>query len=130
MKKEIVQPNTIPENEIRVSGNTNVLRTIERITELFKNHDNVIISGINTGITKVILITEIIKLKIKDLHQYNKIETITGEMKEEDNQQEEAQPVYYLTRFKVELSQNKIELPKNTFYQAPYTEEQKKKYQK
>ena len=126
MSKEETKQNSIPENEIRVSGKTNVLKTISRIEEVFKTHDNVTISGINTGISKVLLITEIAKLKIKNLHQYNKIETITGEMKEQD-QADEAQPVHYLTRFKVELSKTKIETPKNTFYQVPYSEEQIKK---
>ena len=68
-----------PENEIRVSGKTQVLKGLERVEEAFKKFDNVILTGINSGISKVLLITEIVKLKIPNLHQYNLIETIKTE---------------------------------------------------
>ena len=46
-----------PENEVRVSGKTNVLNGVERVEEAFKKFENVTISGINDGISKVLLIT-------------------------------------------------------------------------
>ena len=114
-----------PENEIRVSGRTNVLNGVERVEEAFKKFENVTISGINDGISKVLLITEIVKLKIKDLHQYNLIETITREVHEENKEQESDEHPRYLTRFKVELYKSKLPTPpKGAFYEAPYTEEQ------
>ena len=114
-----------PENEIRVSGRTNVLNGVERVEEAFKKFENVTISGINDGISKVLLITEIVKLKIKDLHQYNLIETITREVHEENKENESDEHPRYLTRFKVELYKNKLPTPpKGAFYEAPYTEEQ------
>jgi len=115
-----------PENEIRVSGQTNVLKGVERVEEAFKKFENVTLSGINTGISKVLLITEIIKLKITNLHQYNFIETITREVKEENKQEEESEErPRYLTRFKVELYKTKpASAPKGSFYEAPYTPEQ------
>ena len=117
-----------PENEIRVSGQTNVLKGVERVEEAFKKFENVTLSGINTGISKVLLITEIVKLKIENLHQYNFIETITREVKEEDKQEESGEAPRYLTRFKVELYKTKpSSAPKGAFYEAPYTEEQIKK---
>ena len=114
-----------PENEIRVSGRTNVLNGVERVEEAFKKFENVTISGINDGISKVLLITEIVKLKIKDLHQYNLIETIIREVHEENKENESDEHPRYLTRFKVELYKNKLPTPpKGAFYEAPYTEEQ------
>ena len=114
-----------PENEIRVSGRTNVLSGVERVEDAFKKFDNVTISGINDGISRVLLITEIVKLKIKDLHQYNLIETITNKVHEENKEQDTDEHPRYLTRFKVELHKNKLSTPpKGAFYEAPYTEEQ------
>jgi len=118
-----------PENEIRVSGRTNVLAGVERVEEAFKKFDQVTISGINGGISTVLLITEIIKLKITGLHQYNLIETLTREAHEEDKEKEETEErPKYMTRFKVELHKNKLTtIPKGAFYEAPYTEEEIKK---
>ena len=115
-----------PENEIRVSSRTNVLNGVERVEEAFKKFDNVTLSGINGGISNVLLITEIVKLKIKDLHQYNFIETVTREMKEENKEEEQTdEHPKYFTRFKVELYKKKLDTPpKGSFYEAPYTEEQ------
>jgi hypothetical protein len=119
------RPNNGPENEVRVSGKTNVFRAVERIEEALKKYDHIILSGINTGISKVLLITEISKIKFPGLHQYNLIETITMEMK--DNEKEEVDSQKFLTRFKVELHKNKPSNPPKGFYQAPYTEEEIKK---
>ena len=115
-----------PENEIRVSGQTNVLKGVERVEQALTKFDNVTLSGINTGISKVLLITEIIKLKNDNLHQYNFIETITREVKEENKQEEESEErPRFLTRFKVELYKTKpASAPKGSFYEAPYTPEQ------
>ena len=117
-----------PENEIRVSGKTQVLKGLERVEEAFKKFDNVILTGINSGISKVLLITEIVKLKIPNLHQYNLIETIKTERHEEDNEDKADDNPRYSTRFKVELYKNKLsEAPKGSFYEAPYTEDEVKK---
>ena len=117
--------NNGPENEVRVSGKTNVFRAISRIEEALKKYDHIVLSGINTGISKVLLITEISKIKFPGLHQYNLIETITMEMK--DDEKDEVDSQKFLTRFKVELHKNKPSNPPKGFYQAPYTEEELKK---
>jgi hypothetical protein len=117
--------NNGPENEVRVSGKTNVFNALKRIEEALKNYDHIVLSGINTGISKVLLITEISKIKFPGLHQYNLIETITMEMK--DDEKDEVDSQKFLTRFKVELHKNKPSNPPKGFYQAPYTEEELKK---
>ena len=122
------QRNNVPENEIRVSSQTQVLKGVIRVEEAFKKFDNVIISGINTGISKVLLITEIVKLKVPNLHQYNLIETIKTEKHEEDNEDKADDNPKYSTRFKVELHKTKLASePKGSFYEAPYTEEEVEK---
>ena len=110
----------VPENEIRVSGQSNILKGVGRVEEAFKKFDNVTLTGINSGISKVLLITEIVKLKVPNLHQYNLIETIKTERHEEDHEDQADDNPRFSTRFKVELHKTKLEsVPKGSFYEAP-----------
>ena len=74
-EKEIKHPFINPNNEIKISENTDVHETIDFIMNLFtiKNYETIIISGLNNAIKKVVLIAEIIKIKIPGLHQLNEI---------------------------------------------------------
>ena len=73
--KEVKHPFINPENEIKISENTDVHETINFIMNLFtnKNYETIIISGLNKAIKKVVLIVEIIKIKIPGLHQINEM---------------------------------------------------------
>ena len=73
--KEIKHPFINPNNEIKISENTDVHETIDFIMNLLtnKNYETVIISGLNKAIKKVVLIVEIIKIKIPGLHQINEM---------------------------------------------------------
>lgn len=73
--KEMKHPFINPNNEIKISDNTDVHETIDFIMNLLtiKNYDTIIISGLNNAIKKVVLIAEIIKIKIPGLHQLNEI---------------------------------------------------------
>ena len=73
--KEVKHPFINPENEIKISENTDVHETIDFIMNLLtnKNYETIIISGLNKPIKKVVLIVEIIKIKIPGLHQINEI---------------------------------------------------------
>ena len=123
-----VPKSNVPENEIRISGQTPVLRGVSRVEEAFKKFDNVTLTGINSGISKVLLITEIIKLKVPNLHQYNLIETIKTERHEENEENKSDDNPRFSTRFKVELHKKQLSTPpKNSFYEAPYTEDEVKK---
>ncbi len=53
-----------PENLILVSPKTDVLGAVERAVDAIKKFGFVTFSGLNTGISKLILIAEISKLKI------------------------------------------------------------------
>ena len=72
---EVKHPFINPNNEIKISENTDVHETIDFIMNLLtnKNYETIIISGLNKAIKKVVLITEIIKIKIPGLHQINEI---------------------------------------------------------
>jgi hypothetical protein len=110
-----------PENEIRVSFKTDVLRAVERVAAAFEKHEDVRLSAINSGISKLILIVEISKIKIEGLHQYNSIETLTKESKDNEGHEQRLQ---YLTAFKIQLWKNKPKTaPAGHLYQAPYSAE-------
>ena len=73
--KEVKHPFINPDNEIKISENTDVHETIDFIMNLLtnKNYETIIISGLNNAIKKVVLIVEIIKIKIPGLHQINEM---------------------------------------------------------
>ena len=109
-----------PENEIRVSNRTDVLRAVERAVTAFNNFDTVKLSAINSGITNLIIIVEITKIKVAGLHQLNRLETLVKERGGEGEEQRQG----YLTAFKVELSKTRPStVPAGYVYQAPYTPE-------
>ena len=116
----------IPDNEFRISPKTNIYFALERIEKAFKTFDHIVLSGINAGISRVLLIAEITKLKIGVLHQYNFLETMITEIKEETSDKT-VEKQKFRTRFKVELYKTKPTTAPKGFYQAPYTEEELKK---
>ena len=97
----------VPENEMRITFKTPIPVAVKRIEEILGKFDHITLSGMNSVISKVLLLTEITKLKIHGLHQYNLIETITMELKEENKENDPDQKARYLTRFKVELYKEK-----------------------
>jgi len=115
------QQETIDENIIRVTHSTNVERAIERIEKALQTFDKVILSAINSGIPNVVLIAEIAKVKIADLHQLNTVETLKTSTK--DNEGTDGRE-RISTRFKIELSKNKPTVPQGSFYQAPYSKDE------
>lgn len=117
---------TAQENEFRISPKTHVPTAIKRMEEIYDKYDHFIISGINAGISRALLFVEIFRLRFTGFYQYNSIETITIEMKEENSEPKADDRKRYLTRFKVEIYKNKPANPKG-FYQKPYTEEEVKK---
>jgi len=63
---------------IKISLDTNVKNTISSIVEYLDNeiNDTVYLTGLNFAISKVILIAEIVKIKIKNLHQINNMDCL------------------------------------------------------
>ena len=114
--------NTEP-NVIRVTANTRIENALNRIEEAFKTFEKVMLSAINSGIPNLVLITEISKAKIADLHQLNFIETLRTSTKDTEGNTIDGREKTS-TRFRIELSKNKPTEVANSFYQAPYTKDQ------
>ena len=83
--KELKNPFINPNNEIKISENTDVHESINFISDLFlkQNYNTIYISGLNKAIKKVVLITEIIKSKIPGLHQITNINSLENKKDEE-----------------------------------------------
>merc|ERR1711957_123350 len=108
----------LPDNEIRVSFKTDVSGAVERIEKAFEKFDHVKLSGINSGISKLIVILEITKVKLENLHQINLVETLTGESTDGSDRPR------FSTAYRAELHKAKpAAIPKGYFYQAPYSKE-------
>lgn len=113
------QREQLAENDIRVSFKTDIFRAVERVEKAFETHDTVKFSAINSGISKLIVIIEITKVKLEGLHQINIVETLTNTTTQDGETRNR-----YMTAFRVELSKNKPQtVPAGYFYQAPYTKE-------
>ena len=67
-----------PNNEVKISLDTDVHQAIDFITNLFINQhfEKIIICGLSKAIRKVVLITEIVKTKVNGLFQINKIDCL------------------------------------------------------
>jgi hypothetical protein len=63
---------------VKISLKTNVKNAIDYLLDLFKNNDKevVYICALSLAISKLILIVEIIKTQIKNLHQVNNIDCL------------------------------------------------------
>merc|ERR1712032_1517519 len=89
-----------------------------RIEKAFETFDHVKLSGINSGISKLIVILEITKVKLENLHQINLVETLTSESNDGSDRQR------YSTAYRAELHKAKPKsIPTGYFYQAPYSKE-------
>ena len=109
----------LAENDIRVSFKTDIFRAVERVEKAFETHETVKFSAINSGISKLIVIIEITKVKLEGLHQINIVETLTNTSTQDGETRNR-----YMTAFRVELSKSKPQtVPAGYFYQAPYTKE-------
>ncbi len=112
------QREQLAENDIRVSFKTDIFRAVERVEKAFQTFDTVKFSAINSGISKLIVIIEITKVKLEGLHQINIVETLTNTTTVDGQTRNR-----YMTAFRVELSKEKPTVPAGYFYQAPYTKE-------
>ena len=109
--------NDLPDNEIRVSFKTDVQGAVERIEKAFEKFDHVKLSGINSGISKLIVILEITKVKLENLHQINMVETLTGTSTDGSDRPR------FSTAYRAELHKSKPATPAGYFYQAPYSKD-------
>jgi len=109
------------DNDIRVSTSTNIVKAVERAQHAFNSDDKVTFSGINFGISNLILIVEITKVKIPGVHQLTVIETLKTESKDSDGNVVEMGKIS--TRCRIQLCKDKPDVPEGWFYQEPYSKE-------
>lgn len=108
------------EKIIKISFDTNVKNAISYVINLFENkkYDKVILSGLSLAISKVILITEVVKMKIKDLHQINNIDCLIT--KDKFNSQIEKR----VPKLDITLSKSEpLNKEKETGYQKPLSKD-------
>ena len=124
-KKEVKHPFINPDNEIKISENTDVHETIDFIMNLFsnKNYDTIIISGLNKAIKKVVLITEIIKIKFPGLHQINEINCLNKQNNNNDyndiNDKSNEEKIIPRLSIKLTFIEPSKEEKENLSYQKP-----------
>ncbi len=61
---------------IKISYDTNVKSAINFVLDALKHRENILICGLSLAISKVILIAEIVKSKIENIHQINNIDCL------------------------------------------------------
>jgi len=71
----------LPTNEIRVRRGVGIGRYLKRAWELLNstesNNDTVVIKGVSNAVQSAVNLAELIKHRVKGLHQINKISNIT-----------------------------------------------------
>lgn len=110
-----------PNNEVKISLDTDVHQAIDFICNLFQiqKFDTIKICGLSKAIRKVVLITEIVKTKVNGLYQINNIDCLSkkGGYPNHSNQDD----MGLVPRLEVLLSfiEPTKEEKKNLGYQAP-----------
>jgi DNA-binding protein len=79
--RKVVKKESIPQNEIRVKKERKIGKYLLRAHDLLNDKknpkDSVVIKGVSHAIQSAINLAELIKHKVKGLHQINKIINIT-----------------------------------------------------
>lgn len=110
---------------IKISLETNVKNMITSIVDYLNNQQNhtVYLTGLNTAISKVILIAEIVKIKIRNLHQINDLDCLISNNTYKLNKNPDENDIKMIPKFEIILT--KIEpVLKGSGYQKPLTDEE------
>lgn len=112
---------------IKISLDTNVKNTISHIIEYFENeeeeNDTIYLTGLNLAISKVILIAEIVKIKIKNLHQINNMDCLIVDNSLKINKEADEGDIKRVPKFEIILTK-KEPLEKGSGYQRPLNEDE------
>ena len=124
---------TLPSNEIRVKRKVGIGRYLKRAVDLFNETENktgvVIIKGVSNAVESAVKLGELIKHRVKGLHQINKITNIT--IDDEYEPLEEGLDHLKFTRIvtMLEIKLSKEPLDANDIgYQAPIDESEVLEY--
>ncbi len=110
---------------IKISLATNVKTTISSILEYLEKEENetVHLTGLNLAISKVILIAEIVKVKIRDLHQINNMDCLIEYNSNKINKEINDKDVKRIPKFDIILTK-KQPVEKGFGYQSPLSNEE------
>lgn len=110
---------------IKISLDTNVKSVISYIIEYFQNdnNDTIYLTGLNLAISKVILIAEIVKIKIRNLHQINNMDCLITDNSNKVNKENDEGDLKRIPKFEIILTK-KEPLVKGFGYQNPLTDEE------
>jgi len=113
----------IPQNEIRISAKAGVGRYVRYVYNLMekdeKTFDEVTLKAAGRAMERIVPLVEILKRRIKGLHQLNKI-TSTTETREDGSPR-------VIVTFEIKLSKNKLS-DDGIGYQKPIPEDQVEEY--
>ena len=80
-RRVLKDEDALPANEIRVKRGVGIGRYLKRAWELLKGsetkNDTIIIKGVSNAVQSALNLAELIKHRVKGLHQVNKISNIT-----------------------------------------------------
>lgn len=110
---------------IKISLDTNVKNTISSIVDYLEKDENetVYLTGLNFAISKVILIAEIVKIKIRNLHQINNMDCLIANNSYKINKESDEGDIKRIPKFEIILTK-KEPLEKGFGYQSPLTDEE------
>jgi len=124
---------SLPNNEIRVKRKVGIGRYLKRAYDLLTDKENanptIIIKGVSNAVESAVKLAELIKHRVKGLHQLNKISNIT--IDDEYEPLEEGLDHLKFTRI-VTMLENKLSLiapdKKDLGYQPPIDESEVQEY--
>jgi len=126
---------TLPSNEIRVRRGVGIGRYLKRAWELLNNteggDDTVVIKGVSNAVQSAVDLAELIKHRVKGLHQINKISNITivDEYEPLIEGLDHLKFSRIVTMLQITLSKNVTSADKNEIgYQEPIPESEVQEY--
>jgi DNA-binding protein len=124
---------TLPTNEIRVKRKVGIGRYLKRAVDLFNETENqtgvVIIKGVSNAVESAVKLGELIKHRVKGLHQINKITNITIDDEYEPLEEglDHLKFTRIVTMLEIKLSKAPLDT-KDIGYQAPIDESEVLEY--
>ncbi len=126
---------TLPTNEIRVRRGVGIGRYLKRAWELLNNteggDDTVVIKGVSNAVQSAVDLAELIKHRVKGLHQINKISNITivDEYEPLVEGLDHLKFSRIVTMLQITLTKNGDKVDKNDIgYQEPIPEDEVQEY--
>jgi DNA-binding protein len=123
----------LPSNEIRVKRGVGIGRYLKRAHELLSgadgSSDNVIIKGVSNAVESAVKLAELIKHRIKGLHQLNRIShiTIVDEYEPLEEGLDQLKFTRIVTMLEIVLSKKNLD-SKDVGYQEPIDESEVQEY--